>query len=52
MDEGEKIALIQYDPLDDNMPSFLANTERIAYFTISKEDLKKMDFSKVEFEIR
>ena len=52
VDEGEKIALIQYDPLDDNMPSFLANTERIAYFTIPKEDLKKMDFLKVEFEIR
>ena len=51
VEDGEKVILLQYDPLDDNMPSFLADTERIAYLSINKDDLKKMDFSKVEFYI-
>ena len=51
IENGEKIILLQYDPLDDNMPSFLADTEKIAYISIDKEDLKKLDFSKTEFYI-
>ena len=50
-EDGEKVILLQYDPLDDNMPSFLADTEKIAYLTILKDDLKKLDFSRVEFYI-
>lgn len=49
--DGESTTLLQYDPLDDNMPSFLADTERIAYLTLKTDDLKKLDFSKVEFSI-
>lgn len=52
IDNDETVTILQYDPLDDNMPSFLANTERIAYFTIAKDDLKKLDFSNVEFTIK
>lgn len=48
---GDTITLLQYDPLDDNMPSFLANTEKIAYFRMKTEDFKKLDFSNVEFTI-
>ena len=51
-ENDDEFVLLEYDPLDDNMPSFLANTEKIAYFTMSKEDFKKLDFSKVEFSIR
>ncbi len=51
VEDGEKVILLQYDPLDDNMPSFLADTEKIAYLTITRDDLKKLDFSKVEFYI-
>ncbi len=51
IDKGEDVILLQYDPLDDNMPSFLANTERIAYFTIKKSQLKSLDFSEVKFSI-
>ncbi len=50
-EDGENIILLQYDPLDDNMPSFLADTEKIAYISVNKEDLKKLDFSKAEFNI-
>ncbi len=50
-ENGDIITLLQYDPLDDNMPSFLANTEKIAYFRMKTEDLKKLDFSNVEFSI-
>ncbi len=51
IDKGDNVILLQYDPLDDNMPSFLANTEKIAYFTIKKDKLKALDFSSVEFTI-
>ena len=51
VEDKENVILLQYDPLDDNMPSFLADTEQIAYLTVAKEDLKKLDFSKVEFYI-
>lgn len=50
-EEGENIILLQYDSLDDNMPSFLADTEKIAYISVNKEDLKKLDFTKAEFYI-
>ncbi len=49
---GDEITLLQYDPLDDGMPEFLADTEKIAYFTMSLSDLKKYDFSKVNFETK
>lgn len=50
--EDNNITLLQYDPLDDNMPSFLADTEKIAYITLPIADLKKLDFSNVEFYIK
>lgn len=49
--DGDKTILLQYDPLDDNMPSFLADTEKIAYITIDTASLKSLDFSDVEFTI-
>lgn len=49
--DGDKFTLLQYDPLDDNMPSFLANTEKIAYFTMRLDDFKRLDFSNVEFSM-
>ncbi len=51
VEKSSKIVLLQYDPLDDNMPSFLADTEKIAYITMDAEALKKLDFSAVEFTI-
>jgi hypothetical protein len=33
------------------MPSFLADTERIAYITLDTSALKKLDFSNAEFTI-
>ncbi len=49
---NNEIILLQYDPLDDEMPEFLAETEKIGCFTITKADLEKLDFSKVKFELR
>ena len=51
VEKDDKIILLQYDPLDDNMPDFLAETEKIAYFLIDTEALKNLDFSQVEFTI-
>lgn len=51
VENGDEITLLQYDPLDDNMPEFLADTEKIAYFKISKDNLKNLDFSNVKFTI-
>ena len=51
-DYGCSVALLKYDPLDDNMPPFLAETEKTAYFTIKKEALEQLDFSEVEFMIK
>ncbi len=48
---GDEITLLQYDPLDDNMPEFLAETEKIGYFKMNLSDLKNLDFSKVIFNI-
>ncbi len=52
IDNGNDYILLQYDPLDDNMPPFLQETEKQAIFTISKEDLKNLDFSNVIFELK
>lgn len=52
VENDEKVILLQYDPLDDNMPTFLADTEKIAYIEVEKEALKKLDFSKAEFYIK
>ncbi len=52
VENGDDITLLQYDPLDDNMPSFLADTEKIAYINLKTEDLKNLNFQKVEFTIR
>ncbi len=49
--KADKTVLLQYDPLDDNMPSFLADTEKIAYITLDTTALKKLDFSSAEFTI-
>jgi uncharacterized protein YwqG len=51
IEDGENYILLQYDPLDDNMPEFLQETEKLAIFKISKDDLEKFDFSKVSFEL-
>ncbi len=51
IEENDNIILLQYDPLDDNMPSFLADTEKKAIFKISKSDFEKLDFSNVKFEL-
>lgn len=48
---GEEITLLQYDPLDDGMPGFLADTEKIAYFKMPLTDLKTLNFSNVKFSI-
>lgn len=52
IENGDDITLLQYDPLDDNMPSFLADTEKTACFTIKKAELKALDFSSIEFSIK
>lgn len=52
IDNGDSYTLLQYDPLDDNMPEFLQETEKQAVFKISKADLEKLDFSNVTFELK
>lgn len=49
--DKDEIILLQYDPLDDGMPEFLAETENVACFKIKKEDLQKLDFSNVKLEL-
>ena len=51
VEKDDKIILLQYDPLDDNMPNFLTETEKIAYFTIDKNALKNLDFSNIAFNL-
>ncbi len=51
IEKEDEVILLQYDPLDDNMPEFLRSTESLATFTLSVESLKNMDFSNVKFEI-
>ncbi|MGN1316205.1 MAG: hypothetical protein ACI4VW_03990 [Acutalibacteraceae bacterium] len=51
IEKGEEITLLQYDPLDSNMPEFLADTEKIACFKMKTSDLKNLDFSNVKFTI-
>ena len=51
VENGEEITLLQYDPLDDGMPEFLTDTEKIAYFKMNIKDLKNLDFSNVKFSI-
>ena len=41
--DKDEIILLQYDPLDDGMPELLADTEKVAYFTINKEDLQRLE---------
>lgn len=50
-ENGDTVTLLKYDPLDDNMPLFLQETEKIAFFNIKKEDLQNLDFSKVSFTL-
>lgn len=52
VENDDNVILLQYDPLDDNMPSFLADTEKIAYISIAKDNFKKLDFTKAEFYIK
>lgn len=52
IEDGESYVLLQYDPLDDNMPEFLQETEKQALFRISKKDLENLDFSNVTFELK
>ena len=42
VENDNNVILLQYDPLDDNMPSFLADTEKIAYVSIAKDNFKKL----------
>ncbi|MBE6815962.1 MAG: hypothetical protein E7522_11020 [Ruminococcaceae bacterium] len=51
VEENESYILLQYDPLDDNMPEFLQETEKQAVFRIPKVDLENLDFSRVTFEL-
>ena len=51
VESGDEITLLQYDPLDDGMPEFLAETEKIAHFRMKLADLKALDFSRVELSI-
>lgn len=51
IEENESYILLQYDPLDDNMPEFLQETEKQAVFRIPKVDLENLDFSRVTFEL-
>lgn len=52
LEENDTIILLRYDPLDDNMPSFLADTEKMAYISINKPDLKNLDFTNAQFYIK
>lgn len=52
IEDKENYILLQYDPLDDNMPEFLQETEKQALLRISKTDLEKLDFSRVSFELK
>ena len=52
VENDDNVILLQYDPLDDNMPSFLADTEKIAYVSIVKDNFIKLDFTKAEFYIK
>ena len=52
IEDGDSYILLRYDPLDDDMPSFLQETEKQAFFRISKSDLEKLDFSAVTFELK
>ena len=52
VENDDNVILLQYDPLDDNMSSFLADTEKIAYISIAKDNFKKLDFTKAEFYIK
>ena len=51
VDDGEDIILLQYDPLDDGMPEFLAETEKMMRLRIKKDNLKNLDFSNVTVSI-
>ena len=51
IEENDNYILLQYDPLDDNMPEFLQETEKQALLRISKSDLEKLDFSNVSFDL-
>ncbi len=48
--DGE-IVILQYDPLDDNMPEFLSQTEGIATITLPLEAFRNMNFTKAKFKI-
>ena len=50
-ESGDEFVLLQYDPLDDNMPDFLAETEKLLRFTIKKDALLHLDFSDVELKL-
>ena len=52
IENNENYVLLQYDPLDDNMPEFLQETEKQAIFRISKTDLEKFEFSNISFELK
>ncbi len=50
--KNDEVVLLQYDPLDDNMPTFLSETESIAQFIISAENLLAKDFSNINFQMK
>ncbi len=51
IEKGNEIILLQYDPLDDNMPEFLRETEGIATVSVPADDLSKLDFTNAKFEL-
>ncbi len=52
IEKDDEIILLQYDPLDDNMPEFLSETEGIATFSLPLNALQAMDLSKANFKIK
>ncbi len=51
IENGDNIILLQYDPLDDNMPEFLGETEGIATITLPTKNLANMDFCDIEWKV-
>ncbi len=51
IEKNDEVILLQYDPLDDNMPEFLRETEGIAQITLPDKALKNMNLECAKFEI-
>ncbi len=45
--DGGEIVLLQYDPLDESKPEYLADTEQVLTFRIAPDDLRAKAFDRV-----